>query len=122
MNDSSKLGLIVVAHGSKLEASNDEIRLMATTLKALDTNNTWIAEAFLECGHPTIPRTLMDASLKGINTLKILPYFITAGVHVKRDITAIVVQAQQEYPEMTIELLPHLGSLPNLAKFIHDAL
>lgn len=122
MNDSSKQGLIVVAHGSKLEASNDEIRLMAATLKALDTNNTWITEAFLECGHPTIPRTLMDASLKGINTLKILPYFITAGVHVKRDITAIVVQAQQEYPEMTIELLPHLGSLPNLPQFIHDAL
>jgi len=122
MSNSNNQGLVVVAHGSKLEVSNDEIRLMVESLKEQDESNSWIAEAFLEFGNPTIPGTLMDAHLKGIKTLKIFPYFTTAGVHVNRDLTAIIEQARKEYPDMTITLLPHLGSLASLPKIIHDSL
>lgn len=122
MNSSSNEGLLVVAHGSNLEHSNNEIRTLVSELKKIEGGSMWIAEAFLEKGKPYIPQMLLEANLKGIKTLKVLPCFVTNGVHVSKDLRSICEQAQNEYPEMKIEILPHLGALPNLADFIFKSI
>lgn len=122
MNKSNKVGLIVVAHGSNLKQSNDEIRDLVKSLKSLDLEKNWIAEAFLEKGEPSIPKMLLEANYKGITSLKILPCFVTNGVHVSKDLTSLCDQASREYPEMKIELLPHLGGLAGFANFIYKAI
>ena len=49
----------------------------------------------------------------GCQNLKILPLFLTPGVHVCEDIPTEISRVQKTLPrEMTIELLPYLGNYP----------
>ena len=44
-----------------------------------------------------------------------MPYFLSAGRHVVRDIPAEVDVVRAEYPDIIITLAPYLGAAPELA-------
>lgn len=115
--------LVIVAHGSRLQQSNDEVINFANKLKELNKNEINIKYAFLELTNPSITECIEEI----INNddcleIQVLPYFLAEGKHVKVDIPNELEQLRINNQDMKIELLPHLGKFDGLAKFILTSL
>jgi len=111
--------LIIVAHGSRVRASNDEIRLLAAALATrIADRYQHTAVAFLELADPSIGAAIDAAVATGAREIVVLPYFLAAGKHVTRDIPAIVQERQAAYPAVTIRLADYLGKLPGLVELL----
>ncbi|HKY63773.1 MAG TPA: CbiX/SirB N-terminal domain-containing protein [bacterium] len=100
--------LVLIAHGSRLEAANEEIRALASRLEA--RLGYPVIGAFLELAAPSIPEAVDLALATRAAEILILPYFLTQGRHVQADIPAILAEKARAYPETPLKLLPYLGS------------
>lgn len=115
--------LLLVAHGSRRQASNDEIRLMAKKTGEATQQYTNVHCAFLELCEPSIPNGIRQCILNGAKKVVVLPCFLSAGRHVAVDIPEEVAIVQNEHPEVDIKIAPYIGAsidlidlLLNLAK------
>ncbi|MGK7939103.1 MAG: sirohydrochlorin chelatase [Crocosphaera sp.] len=67
----------------------------------------------------TIRKLAPNIANRGIKTLKIIPLFLLAGVHVKEDIPREITRAQQKISDtIKLELCTHLGSYKGLVKIL----
>ncbi len=108
--------LLLVAHGSRRAASNDEVRQMARTLGGV-VNGAFdqVESAFLELAEPSIPDGIRLAIQSGATEVIVLPYFLSAGRHVAEDIPAEVEIVRKERPDIDIIIAPYLGAADGLA-------
>lgn len=101
--------LLVVAHGSRREAANDEFRHQVTAIgQAL--GDTCVRGAFLEMAAPGIGEALDELVTAGHDAVRVLPLFLNAGKHVSVDIPAELDAARTRHPQLRITLLAHLGA------------
>lgn len=113
--------LLLVAHGSRREASNDEIRKLAEALAGqAGTRFGQVACAFLEIAEPSIPDGIEAAVRAGATEVVVLPYFLSAGRHVAEDIPAEVGRKQDEHPDVPIRIAPYLGQAETLTSILLD--
>lgn len=105
-----KKSLLVVAHGSRREQSNDEVRALVSKMSSMDHNFFEIKAAFLELAEPLIPNGIKQLIESGANHVVVLPYFLSAGRHVVEDVPADVKIIQDEHPDITITIAPYFGS------------
>ncbi len=110
--------LVLIAHGSRLEAANHEVRSLAKRLE--EKLGFPVIPAFLELATPNIPEGV-DLALK-LNVLEVLvfPYFLTQGRHVTEDIPHLLQKKREEHPNITIQLLPYLGTHEELVNLIAE--
>lgn len=106
--------LLLVAHGSRRAASNDEIRALASLLRETDQAFDHIDCAFLELAEPSIPDGLRRAIDAGAERIVVLPYFLSAGRHVAKDIPAEIEQVRARHPAVSIRLAPYIGAAPGI--------
>jgi sirohydrochlorin ferrochelatase len=111
-------GLLIVAHGSRRQSSNDEVRGLVNRLRADGKGYQRIGCAFLELAEPSIPDGLRALVEAGCGELVVLPYFLAAGRHVVTDIPAEIAPVREEYPGVDIRLAPYLGSAPGIARLL----
>lgn len=110
-------GLLVVAHGSRLAESNDEVRKLTDRLRErLAGRFSWVACAFLELAEPAIPEAIDVCVRNGAKMIVILPYFLAAGRHVVKDIPGVVEAKRSEYPNVRFQITPHLGAVEGLSE------
>ena len=102
--------VLLVAHGSRREASNEEIRALIERMRGVATTFDDLACAFLELAEPSIADGLRQAIARGATEVVVLPYFLSAGRHVVRDIPAEIEVVQKEYPSLDIHIAPYLGA------------
>lgn len=110
--------LLLVAHGSRRDASNDEIRILAKQLKAMNHPFAEIDCAFLEIAKPSIQEALRRLIAIGAKDIVVLPYFLSAGRHVTTDIPEQVKQVKNQYPNVQIGIASHLGASEIIAKLV----
>ena len=102
--------LLLVAHGSRREASNEEVRCVARSLSDRVQKQYAQTEcAFLELAEPSIPDGIEKLIRAGSTEVIILPYFLSAGRHVHEDVPSIVQSKQDEYPNIKMTITPYLG-------------
>lgn len=115
--------LLIVAHGSRRAASNEEVRKLAELVtKQLDNVFDDVSAAFLELADPSIPDGLEACIKRGATEVVVFPYFLAAGRHVVEDIPAEIAPIVAKYADVKINLAPHLGlatALPEI--IIHTA-
>ncbi|NOZ11043.1 MAG: cobalamin biosynthesis protein CbiX [Gammaproteobacteria bacterium] len=103
--------LLLIAHGSRRQQSNDEVRDLTQQLTAAAQGHfDQVSCAFLELSAPSIPEGIDSAARQGAHSIIVLPYFLAAGQHVGTEIPKIIASAHQRHPQVTITLLPHLGA------------
>lgn len=103
--------ILLVAHGSRREASNDEVRQLVARLKvSAAPSQRDVRAAFLELAEPSIPDGIQQCIDAGATDVTVLPYFLSAGRHVATDIPGEVKIKQDEHPEIKISIAPYLGS------------
>ncbi len=118
---SGATALVLVAHGSRREASNAEVRAMAGRLGRLAGERLAVSAGFLELAEPSIPEAIEAAIAAGAREVRVLPWFLSAGRHVSEDIPAQVATVQARHPDIPIHLLGHAGALPGMAELLLTA-
>lgn len=111
--------LLIVAHGSRREASNEEVRRLCETIRR-EGGETFakVMAGFLELAEPSIPKGITRCIEQGATEVVVLPYFLSAGRHVSEDIPAEVEKARRSHPQALIRLAPYLGSAPGVARLL----
>ncbi len=111
--------LLLVAHGSRREASNEEVRQLTTRLGNQAGNRYQSVNcAFLELAEPSIPDGIEACIQAGAEEVIVLPYFLSAGRHVIEDIPREVAGKQKEHPRIPIRLAPYLGSAEGITELL----
>lgn len=114
--------LIIIAHGSRREASNEEIRALSTAVSAcLDGRYERCRCAFLELAEPDIGSAINEEVAAGAREVVCFPYFLSAGRHVAEDIPAIIEAARREHPQVRVSLERYLGAQRAMAGLIADS-
>jgi len=101
--------LLLIAHGSRREASNQEVRDLAARMNNQANDFDRVSCAFLELAEPLIPDGIREAVKHGANDIVVLPYFLSAGRHVVTDVPEEVNSVLDEFPHVKISMAPYLG-------------
>ena len=111
--------LILVAHGSRREESNLEVSSLSKKMLKFNSNQfDKVIPAFLEFASPSIPEAIEMCSKIGAKKVTILPYFLSAGVHINRDIPEEVNKASQNFPNLEIKVTSYFGSRDEIAELL----
>ena len=109
--------LLIISHGSRRAASNEEVAELTARVRDLAGGMT-VERAFLEITEPTVQQKIDELAAAGSTDIRIFPHFLAAGAHVANDIPREVDVAKEKYPNITFRLLPHLGALNELPELI----
>lgn len=117
--------LLLIAHGSRREASNQEVRELAARLEQIAGDRfDRVIPAFLELAEPDIPSGVDLCVESGATAVTAVPYFLSAGRHVASDIPAELEKARLKHPALTVHLSDYLGkhaSVPALLMALASA-
>jgi sirohydrochlorin ferrochelatase len=111
--------LVLVAHGSRRQASNEEVIALSAVIAREMKHEYPIVEAgFLELAEPSIPDALDHCVTRGATDICIVPYFLSAGRHVHEDIPGEVDKARKMHPGIPTTILTHIGGSPQMKDLI----
>lgn len=103
--------LLLVAHGSRRQQSNNEVTELAEKLRdSCHDEYKIVYSGFLELASPSIPEGIQNCINDGATRITILPYFLNSGRHVVKDVPDIVVAAKNRHPDTDFRVAPHLGA------------
>ncbi|MFC5772182.1 sirohydrochlorin chelatase [Thauera sinica] len=76
--------------------------------------------AFLEFMTPTLPEAIARLAAEGVGRIAVVPVFLAQGGHLKRDLPALIGQAQALHPECRIVLAEAAGEADGVIAAIAD--
>jgi sirohydrochlorin ferrochelatase len=114
-------GVIVFAHGSRVESANDSVRAVARELVCASGCER-VEAAFLELGVPDMEGAADRLVAAGAERIVVIPYFLTFGLHMERDLPRLVEAVAAKHPGVRIEVTAPLDGHPALVTALADRL
>lgn len=113
----SKIGLVIIDHGSKRREANDMIH---DVVKSVQEQNPDIivSGAHMELAEPTIEDGINKCLQKGAKEIFAQPFMLSPGRHVTKDIPEIVLEIAKKHPSIPIKIGSFLGLNKSIAKII----
>jgi sirohydrochlorin ferrochelatase len=113
--------LLLIAHGSRKEIANQEVRDLAARIEKHSASDfEAVVPAFLEFAQPDIG-TAVDCCVKlGAKKITVVPYFLSAGAHVNRDVPGQLEIATLRYPEIELHVTQHFGAADGIVESVID--
>ncbi len=110
---------IVFAHGSSVESANEAVRVVG---RRAAERGAWRAfeTAFLEGGKPDLMTAIDDLAARGELKFVIVPYFLTTGLHLKRDLPRLIEEIRAKHPAIAIDVTEPLDGHPAMADALVD--
>ena len=112
-------GVVFFAHGSSIESANQSVREVARAAAARGGFELWAA-AFLEGGAPDLAAAVAQMAQAGAGRVVIVPYFLTLGLHLQRDLPRIVAGLAGIYKQMEIVCGEPLDGHPGLVEILAE--
>jgi sirohydrochlorin ferrochelatase len=109
---------IVFAHGSRVEAANQAVRDIAARVAA--SGDHIVEAAFLELGEPDLAGAAALLAARGVSRIVVIPYFLTLGTHLQRDLPRLVARAGATLQNVQIEATAPLDGHPALLDALLD--
>lgn len=109
--------LIVFAHGSNIPEANEGVRAVTSQVSArssFDLTET----AFLDCVQPDLTEAVRSLVCRGATDITVVPFFLTVGIHLKRDLPGIVERLRIIHPGVRISVTAPLEGHPALADIV----
>jgi sirohydrochlorin ferrochelatase len=103
LGDARQTGVILFAHGSRVEEANAGVRELAKQVGDVG-GLAYVRAAFLEMAEPRLPAAIEDAVREGMRRLIIIPYFLTTGIHLRVDLPALISEEQSRYAGLEIHV------------------
>jgi sirohydrochlorin ferrochelatase len=111
--------ILLIAHGSRHAPANEDLHQLATRL-AERGDYPIVETAFLELAEPDITAGADRCVARGASRVLMIPYFLSAGVHLLRDLTAARDTLRQRHPSVKFVLGPPLGPDPILDRLVEE--
>ena len=111
--------VLLIAHGSRRQSANDDLHELAARLTAQGTYPI-IEACFLELSEPDIPTGGQKCVLRGASRVLLIPYFLSAGVHLRRDLTGARDELCRLHPSVDFRLGAPLGPHPLLDELVAE--
>ena len=112
-------GYIVFAHGSSVESANQAVRGVASEMARRGELELVIA-AFLEGGRPDLETAVREAAGRGAARVVVIPYFLTLGLHLQRDLPKLAEEIRRANPGLEIEVTAPLDGHPSMVDALLD--
>jgi sirohydrochlorin ferrochelatase len=109
--------LLLIAHGSRRMDANDDLAHLAQVL-AQSGEFLHVQASYLELCPPTIIEGGIQCVTAGATCVVMVPYFLSAGVHVVEDLTAAQFELAKRFPTVAFLLAEPLGRHPLLAQIV----
>jgi sirohydrochlorin ferrochelatase len=110
---------IVFAHGSSVESANAAVRRVAAEA-ARRAGWSLHGTAFLGGGIPNLPDAAAAVVQDGATEIVVIPYFLTSGLHLDRDLPDLLAQVQKSHPRVSIRATGPLDGHPGLVQAVLD--
>ncbi|MDE3195554.1 MAG: CbiX/SirB N-terminal domain-containing protein [Acidobacteriota bacterium] len=110
-------GIVVFGHGSSVASANEAVKTVAA--EAARTAG-WSAyeTAFLEAD-PRLDDAVSRLAARGVDSILVLPYFLTLGIHLQRDLPRLVADLEARH-HVPIRVAPPLDGHPQLSRILVD--
>ncbi len=117
-----KESILLLGHGSpKKDANNLERvgKMLHGMLHAGCTENC-VKVAYLQFAMPDIPEAIKGCVAQGAKKIILHPFFLSAGMHVTKDIPEMIESARQLYPDVQFVYTEPLGIHEKLAHIVME--
>ena len=112
-------GILVIAHGSRAKETEATLEAILTMVKSKLPEITMEC-AFMEFSDRTVEKGVSALLAKGVTEIKVVPYFLFMGIHLKEDIPNMVAECVTSFPGIKITMGEPLGVDERLADILVD--
>jgi sirohydrochlorin ferrochelatase len=112
-------GIAVFAHGSAVESANEAVRAFTHGFAA-SSGFDLVEPCCLELGKPDLAGAVDRLVARGATRIVVVPYFLTLGKHLQRDLPALVQAIASRRQGLMIQVAPPLDGHPALAQVLAD--
>jgi sirohydrochlorin cobaltochelatase len=110
-------GFIVFAHGSRVESANQAVHSVAADF-ARAAGYSHVKAAFLELGEPSLGEAATQMAALGIRQIVVIPYFLTLGLHMERDLPRLIEDISNKNNGIRISVTAPLDGHPALVDIL----
>jgi len=115
----SATAIVIFAHGSSIESANESVRRVAENVRR-DGGFDLVEAAFLEQGAPDLAAAVAAVIGQGATRVIVVPYFLTLGVHLQRDLPRIAAGLARKHRGVEIHIAPPLDGHPALGAILKE--
>ena len=113
----SRLGVVIVDHGSRRESSNAMLERFVETFAA-STPYEIVEPAHMELAEPSIATAFARCVERGARRVVVMPYFLLPGRHWNQDIPELTRAAAAEHPGVEFLVGSPIGLHPLMVDVI----
>jgi len=117
MSQELRTGVLLFAHGSPVEEANRGVHDLAGKIAAAGPYR-YVRAAFLDGGRPDLLGGVREAAEAGLERLIVIPYFLTEGLHLRRDLPGLVAAAREKHPRVDIAVGQSLEGHPLMPSIV----
>jgi sirohydrochlorin cobaltochelatase len=114
-----KNGLILFAHGARDPRWSLPFEAVAERVRRAQPASP-VQLAFLEFMSPNLPQAGALLAAEGCTHIDVLPLFLGAGGHVRKDLPMLVEQLQSAHPGTTVRLHAAVGEQDGVVQAMAD--
>jgi sirohydrochlorin ferrochelatase len=114
-----RTALLLIAHGSREPEANADLHQVVAGLRRRG-RHALVEAAFLELAEPGVDAAAGRCVAQGAERVVLLPYFLSSGVHVRRDLAGARERLAARYPQVEFRLAEPLGRHPLLIEVVAE--
>lgn len=112
---SAKFGLLLFAHGARDARWAEPFEHVAAAVRQARPQMP-VRLAYLEFLAPTLAEAIADLAGQGCTRIDVLPLFLGAGGHVRKDLPSLLDDQREHHAGLTLTLHPAVGETPALVQ------
>jgi sirohydrochlorin ferrochelatase len=111
--------LLVMAHGTPRAEANVDVLRVAEAVRERNAY-PFVHVCYLDCNEPDIATGVDQCVAAGANEIVAVPYFLHSGRHLLRDIPAILEDAVQRHPGLSVAMGDYVGHMSAMSDVLRD--
>lgn len=112
-------GILILGHGSKATETEQTLVEIVDMVKAKNPEKI-IEMAFLQLSEKTLELGLQKLIDQGVTDIKVIPYFLFAGLHIQEDIPREIEEFCKDKGHITVKMGRTFGADPRLAEIVNE--
>lgn len=112
-------GILILAHGSREKETELTLKKIAEITQS-KLEDVIIETAYLQFSEVNLAKGLDRLIEKNVRDIKVIPYFLFEGVHIREDIPKEIEEYLVDKPDLKVTLGDTLGADPRLADVLAD--
>lgn len=112
--------ILLLGHGSPKNGANnlDQVGKMLHAMMHPGCIEDCVRVAYLQFAEPDIPAAIKESIAKGAKKIILHPFFLSAGMHVTKDIPGMIEEARAMFPDVKFIYTEPLGNHEKLAQIV----